>query len=101
MNTNNQINRRTSLALGHVVGNRNQLQNKKLEDIREDWENGDPKLLNEIRYFGKSLDGSPQFFYTKSQESLVSLLNEFWIYLKLFINSFSFFVVPNQVFENA
>ena len=72
MNVNNQMNRRTSLSLGNVVGNRNNLQNKKLEDIRQEWEDGDPKLINEIRYFGKSLDGSPQHFYTKSQESLVS-----------------------------
>ena len=71
MNTNDQWNRRNSLSLGNVLGNRNQLANKKLEDIREDWESGDPKLLNEIRYFGKKLDGSPQFFYTKSLESLV------------------------------
>ena len=81
MTVNNQSNRRTNLSLGHVVGNRNQLGNKKLEDIQEDWEKGDKTLLNSIRYFAQKLDGSPQFFYTKSLESLVCYLKiimEFW-----------------------
>ena len=71
MTSANQIQRRTALSLGNVVGNRNKLANKKLDDIKEDWEAGDTTLINQIRYFGKSLDGSPQYFYSKSIDSLV------------------------------
>ena len=66
----NQVKRRTALALGNIVTNKSNAKNKTVTDIKNDWESGDTGLANKVRYFGKSLDGSPQYFYQSSIQAL-------------------------------
>ena len=74
----NQVKRRTALALGNIVTNKSSAKNKTVTDIKTAWENGDTTLSNQVRYFGKSLDGSPQYFYSTSIQALVSITSKYF-----------------------
>lgn len=91
----NQVKRRTALALGNIVTNKSSAKNKTVTDIKTAWENGDTTLSNQVRYFGKSLDGSPQYFYSTSIQALVSITS------KYFKMSFNILIFASIVFFRA
>ena len=65
----NQAQRRTALSLGNVIAKRT-VGNKTCDELRKDFEDGKTEVTDNVRYFGKSLDGSSQYFYNHSNNSL-------------------------------
>ena len=65
----NQLQRRTALSLGNVIAKRT-VANKTCDDLRKDFEAGKTEVTDNIRYFGKSLEGSSQFFYNANNNSV-------------------------------
>ena len=61
--------RRTALSLGNVIAKRT-VANKTCDDLRKDFEAGKTEVTDNIRYFGKSLEGSSQFFYNANNNSV-------------------------------
>ena len=65
----NQCQRRQALSLGNVVGKKD-VADKTVDDLRKEWESGKSDLLENVRYYGKSIDGSPNYFHQSSTKAL-------------------------------